>query len=642
MAKSKSDAENIQFELHPQILWSIIKDQAGTLMKAIQEGVQNSVDSGSTYCDITLTHDKVVIADDGRGFATRDEIMRNFRTFGTPHVEGDATYGKYRMGRGQLFSFGYNLWLSGPFRFLIDIRPQEGKERIGFSLSETDKSIKGCRVEIDLYEKLLPSKLDATERELRRFLKYVQIPVKLNGAVINAQPKDCKWTMETDDAYFNLKNTGNLDVYNLGVLVKSYPASDFGTGGTVVSKSSLGVNFARNDIQSSCKIFKRITSAIRKTAVTDSVKKKRLTNNEWEALANEVRVGDSDLAEVLSTPMIKLVTGSMISFADLSSRIEKFRNRVAVADADDHMADRLMQRGVALVIDAETISRFGYPSLKAFCAGIVKLARKAVDQADPSDWKESYKIRVLAEALAKVNILERKDFGKYVRADYDDVPMSELNAAEKFAVQVIQRASEVIGYNIQQMVRSVREERTYYTEKFLAEYPLGSCQRIESLCGKDHVPRVRTIKVGASSSADAWTDGSAVIWINRPNLRLLSKRFQGATRLAELVFHEYLHMHSPSTGDANVHNLEFYQAHHDVSIDTPLIGDAVSAMMTRAIQLARLEQRKPTGAFSKFEDQIAELSGKVFAPLAPEAVHPQDEEQSEFEPDQVAARGMAR
>lgn len=644
MSAAKSDPKNQVvekrvFRMHQRLLVDVMTRQAGSLSKAGLELVMNAVDSGSTKCDVTITPTRLTVIDDGKGFVGREEIENCFETFGHPHDEGDATYGRFRMGRGQAFSYGRNRWKSNEFNMLVDIRADA--EELGYDLIIVDKPFKGCSIDIELYEKLLPSQVDAMVREMSSFVKFAQIPVTINGAVVNTFPKDKKWTMETDDAYFDLKDTGTLQLYSLGVLVRDYPASRFGAGGTVVSKSTMDLNFARNDVLSSCKLFKRISATVRSTAVKESTKKKRLSAAEWEALANDVRVGDSGLADVFSTPMIKLVTGSMISFADLSSRIEKFRNRVAVAEADDHMADRLMQRGVALVIDAETISRFGYSSLKAFCAGVAKLARKAADKAEPSDWKESYKIRALAETLAKVNILERKDFGKYVRADYDDVPTSELNAAEKFALQVIQRASEVIGYNIQRMVRVVREDERYaWDEKFLEEYSLGSCQRIESLCGKDHVPRVRTVKVGISSSADAWTDGSSVIWINRPNLRLLSKRFQGATRLAELVFHEYLHMHSPSTGDLNVHNLEFYQAHHDVSIDTPLIGDAVSAMMTRAVQLARLEQRKPTGAFSKFEDQIAELSGKVFAPLAPEAVHPQDEEQSEFEPDQMAARPM--
>lgn len=631
MAKKQqpvAPSEKLDFELHPAILWSIIKDQAGTLMKALQEGVQNSVDSGSTKCDITLTKDKVSIVDDGKGFVTREEIMKNFRTFGTPHVEGDATYGKYRMGRGQLFSFGRNEWRTNDYLFTVDIKPQEGSEKIGFALSECSPPQAGCRIDIDLYDKLRPSEVDATERELRRYLKFVQIPVTLNGEVINALPKTKKWTFETDDAYFDLKDTGNLDVYNLGVLVRSYPASQFGAGGTVVSKIPLGVNFARNDVASSCKVFKRISAKIRQTSVKDSVKKKRLNNAEWEALANDVRIGDSSVLEVFSTPLIKLVTGGMVSFADLRTRIGKFHNRIAVTPAKDHMGDRVMQRGVALVIDQETIERFGYGSLKEFCAGISKRVRKAAEEVK-GDWSTAYKLRELSETLANVSILDKKDFHKFVRADHEDVPMAKLNAAEKFALQIVQRAAWSIGHDINRMVHAVRHPDHYYTQRTIEEFGLAVCQQMEGMCGKTEVPRARDVRVGESDAAEAWTDGEHCIWINRENLKLIAKGIPGMTRIAQLSLHEYLHQ-SPNTGDLNTHDESFYTTFHNLTIHTPIIGRAVNDMMDRAIRMVRHEKRKPTGALLKFEDQLSELTGEVISETAarPEA----DEDESQMQP----------
>jgi hypothetical protein len=619
---AKSESEELQFDIHPQMIWSVLQDQAGSLMKAIQEGVQNSVDSGSTYCNVTLAKGKVVIEDDGRGFQTREEIVRNFKTFGTPHEKGDAVYGRWRMGRGQLFSYGYNLWLSGPWVMAVDIKPQQGKERIGFSLSQVDKLRKGCRIEIELYDKLKPSEMDTTERELKRFLKYAQIPVTLNGHVINVLPKDKKWDLVTDDAYFDLRDTGNIDFYNLGVFVRSYPASQFGTGGTVVSRAQFDVNMARNDVTSSCKIYKRVCATIRKNSLQDSAKKKRLTNNEWEALATDVRVGGTAMSQVFSTPLVKLASGGMVSFSELRTRLGKYHDRIAVAPAKDLMADRLAQRGVALVVDEETISRFGYASLKEFCSGVAKLARKAArDFSVAREWNPHYRAEELAKAFEKVKIIDKKEFGKYVRSEYEDVPVAKLNAAEKFALQVIQRGAASIGYDIENMVQVVRGSKNYWHEKFLKEFPIGICQQMEAMCSKDSIPRPRDVRCGESDLADAWTDGEASIWINRENLKLLAKGMPGAVRLAQLVLHEMLHQ-SPSTGDLNVHDDTFYGCFHNLSIDSPIIGRAVNNMMDRAIRMLRQEKRKPTGALLKFEDQIAELTGEVVAPTQPD---PRDE-----------------
>jgi hypothetical protein len=633
-------AEKRVFRMHPKLLWDVITRQAGTLSKAGLELVMNSIDAGATRCDVTITPARVMVVDDGKGFLGREEIEKFFETFGQPHEEGDATYGRFRMGRGQAFAFGRSRFFSNDHLMDVDIKPQEkavASDGLNYQLTTLDKPVKGCRVEIDLYEKLLPSQVDAMARELAKFVKFAQIPVTVNGEVVNTLPKDKKWSMETDEAFFDLKDSGTLEVYSLGVLVRAYPASQFGAGGTVVSRKTLSLNFARNDILSSCPMFKNITATVRKTAVKDSVKKKRLTGAEWEAVANEVRVGDTDLSEVFSTPLVKLVTGSMLSFADLASRIGKHHGRVAVGKPDEHMADRIMQRGVALVIDRETVERFGYGSLKEFCAGIAKLTQKAEEAMSHRNWQHIYKLRSLGTCLTEVKILEQKDFGKYVQADYDDVPVGKLNPAEKFALQLIQRASSSIGNDIQSMVRVVRDDEVYWAERFLKDFPLAACQQMEAMCGKDRVPRVREIKVG-SGSADAWTDGEAVIWINRNNLRLLAKGVPGMTRIAELLFHEYLHQ-SPNTGNLNTHNLEFYETHHDISIDTPLIGRAVNDMMDRAIRMVRQEKRKPTGALLKFEDQMAELSGIIAQPRVPDPTAQSAE--NELEPEMLAARSLS-
>lgn len=536
----------------------------------------------------------------------------------------------------------------------VDIKPQEkavASDGLNYQLTTLDKPVKGCRVEMDLYEKLLPSQIDAMVRELAKHVKYAQIPVTINGEVVNTIPKKKKWSMETDDAYFDLKDTGTLDVYSLGVLVRSYPSSQFGAGGTIVSKKVMLLNFARNDIVSSCPIYKRIAATVRKTAVKDSVKKKRLTGSEWEAVANDVRIGETNIIDVFSTPLIKLVSGSMVSFADLGSRISKHHGRIAAAAPDDHMGDRIMQRGVALVLDQETVERFGYGSLKELCSGIAKLASKASETLQRNgDWQTLYKMQGLAKSLSDGKILANKDFGKFVKADHDDVPLKDLNPAEKFALQVIQRGAHSLGWDINRMVQMVRNDSSYWGERFGAKFPLSACQRMESLCGKESIPRPREIRVGASDSSDAWTDGESIIWINRRNLKLISEGISGMTRIAELLFHEYLHQ-SPNTGNLNVHSLEFYTCHHDLAIDTPIIGRAVGEMMDRAIRMVRHEKRKPSGALRKFEDQIAELTGQVMAPQQaiddlsdrpPETVPVEMDNDDEMEPAALAARRMTR
>lgn len=89
--------ERRALRMHPRLLFDVIHRQAGTLSKSVLEGVMNSIDAASARCDITLDQHRLVIEDDGKGFADRTEIDNFFDTFGYPHEEGDATYGRVRM-----------------------------------------------------------------------------------------------------------------------------------------------------------------------------------------------------------------------------------------------------------------------------------------------------------------------------------------------------------------------------------------------------------------------------------------------------------------------------------------------------------------------------------------------------------------
>ncbi len=226
--------ERREFRLHKDILWSIIQSQAGTLQKAVLELVMNSIDAGSSEVRIAFSGKRVEVSDDGKGFASRQEIEDFFETFGTPHKEGDARYGKFRMGRGQIMAFSRNRWRSGCFQMAVDIKDM-GLE---YDLAELTESAPGCRIEADLYTPLSPSETIRTNDSLREQCKYAPIPVYLNNERISLDLTREKWTHEDDDAYYLIRpNSSRLDVYNLGVHVTGYPSGVSGIGGVFVSEN---------------------------------------------------------------------------------------------------------------------------------------------------------------------------------------------------------------------------------------------------------------------------------------------------------------------------------------------------------------------------------------------------------------------
>jgi signal transduction histidine kinase len=102
MQECTQPAERRTIRLHANMVFDIISKQSGTLAKALAELATNSLDAGSTLCDITLTETSFSVRDNGRGFVDRFEIENFFETFGTPHAAGERVIGRHR--RGLLFT----------------------------------------------------------------------------------------------------------------------------------------------------------------------------------------------------------------------------------------------------------------------------------------------------------------------------------------------------------------------------------------------------------------------------------------------------------------------------------------------------------------------------------------------------------
>jgi len=224
--------EKRQFSVAPGIIYHLIVAQAGSLGKAALECVMNSTDAGSTRIDIDITKKTIRIRDNGQGFRTRQEIKDYFDIFGFEHKEGDRTYGKFGIGRGQLWSFCSTSWRTGTFKMDVDIKAKG----LDYELSEDLPHEQGVDIQGTFYTPLKTSEILACEKELADLAKYSVVPVYLNGKLISCDPSGQKWNHDTEDAWIRITDDSTLAVYNLGVLVRKYPSYQFGCGGVVVTK----------------------------------------------------------------------------------------------------------------------------------------------------------------------------------------------------------------------------------------------------------------------------------------------------------------------------------------------------------------------------------------------------------------------
>lgn len=496
------DEDLIEFTVDPAILHSLINSQAGTLSKALLEGTMNAIDAGAKKLVVTLTGDRFVLSDDGRGFRSVKEINEWFKRFGTIHQEGDATYGRFRMGRGQMMAFAITTWRTGKFEMYVDT-----KQAMGFRFKKGLDKVKGCTITGDLYHKLSDYELETVTTDFKNLVKYAQIPVELNGVVVSENPKKLKWDLQTDDALIQIdrEEGKSLKVYNLGVLVREYSNWDYGCGGIVVTKSAVEVNFARNDILWSCPVWQRIQEFIRKANIDKVARNRKLNTGERAFLAKQYMYGNMKNTEVdaLDMKLITDITGRHYSIRELIAA-----PRISVAtEKQGRSGEKLHRMGAAFVINQETLTRFRADNLEEL---IEKLKR-----------------------VAKVEFPETLPFEKL---------------AEGFSESYNVLAEDVLTPEEMLVLRTVAQ----FHQKFYTWYSSN-----EKSSG------MRELHAGESNVAKAWTDGQTYVVLERQMLtKVVRKGAVGFMDLLSTLTHEYVH--ESSDLESHDHDLCFYNKYHDL------------------------------------------------------------------------------
>ncbi len=516
-------AQEHDFKIDNNIIYSIIQKQAGTLQKAFLELIMNSIDAGASKVDISFNGLEFEITDDGVGFEDEDVIHSFFGTFGTPHKEGDATYGKFRMGRGQIMAFSQNSWFSNVFSMDVDIKNNGTK----YGFRRNNKYVEGCRITGTLYEELEPYEIRGFLDDLKVLLKFSQIPIFYNNELISEDIKEVKWDIVTDEAYIKIDNNRKLNVYNLGVKVCDYSSYNMGFGGIVVSRQQLEVNFARNDILiKSCPIWKKIKTTIANELLKtskESIKKDADLNDEQRAVMSKRFItGEIEYSVGRSLKLFEDVNSKKYTL----SRILKEKS-ISVAQGNSGLGDKVHIRKLAFVLDKEVLENFGCSSLKEL---FEKLHTLVVDNT---------------------NYMQKK-----FKSDRDNIYIDRVLHED------IESFSEVIKTS-----KLLVDEKNLTVKQQLALKVLNKYEKdIRILVNKFSSPKVekRKIVAGESQIADGWTDGKTYIAIQRDLLNLAQKGSDGFTSLAMLLLHEYIHRDSDTK--THVHNAIFYEIFHNIAI----------------------------------------------------------------------------
>jgi len=537
------------FSAHANLVYQAMTRQAGTLGKAILEGVMNSIDAKSTKIDIRLTSDEFCIDDDGVGIQTQEAVDQYFAVLGTPHeVDSenrvvDAKYGEYRMGRGQIFAQGFSVWKTGPFELVVDLK----NWGLDFEQRSRKSSGKGCSIRTKLYESLGSGDLLSAVSEVRKFCKYVEVPVFLNGKQINTPPSKCKWASEDSDAYYQLKSadgySAGIDIYQQGVFVERVPGRQYGLSGVVVTKGRLTLNFARNQAMRSCPVYKRIANTLKKFSGVNTDKKKdaNLSHAERISVLLSFDPGYSSFSKIRAQKLFEDIQGKLWSIntimraANSMTLLPCGSLAVSFAEAGDRKADRLMEQRGGIVFDSSIF--------EALSDGGLDLA--------PEEFFKHFAPYHFADGVRYVPF---KKLVAGTKSTHSVIPDNALTAKELDFIAAL----SAVNHDIAQ-------------------------------CGDDNHrycrEKVRALRVGVSDTADGWTDGATYIAINRDFLKKnLCGRSEHFGNLVILLIHEYCH--DDDDAGTHVHGLEFYKKFHDIARQAP-------RMEAKALQsyIRRLELR---------------------------------------------------
>lgn len=500
-----TEQTTLDFTMDPNLLVSVIKTQAGSLSKALLEGVMNSIDAGASRVDVTVTTDGFTIVDNGRGFTSEQEIKELFGRFGTPHVEGDALYGRFRMGRGQMMAYAATVWRSGPFQMTVDIE----KDGLTYKLARLETPVKGCIIEGKLYHPVHEYMLRVTLEELRLFVAYTPKPVYVNGELYGAKPERLtSWTCIDDDAFYRIvPGADSLKIYNLGVFVEQRPTWKTGAGGVVVSKKALKVNFARNSVlEDQCFVWKRINEKLESLVMGKLAGAKALSEDERKYAAGRLR--NLYRYPYLRWREIKLLTDPTGRHMPLST-LSCYKRFVHIPEAMTSLACAVHGVDGTFVVTDKLLNRFSVTTLDDFIGRLKQL---------PGILPPEYEV-VSAESLAPLGL------GGAKTVETEGLAKRELAAFRALVAVNDMLAAQLSSWE-------------------------GATTQRELRAG-----------IHRAGTFVAWTDGKTYITVNRKYLKWFSKGVDGVLEWILTLIHEYTHDNDDS--ESHEHGEVFYRKYHD-------------------------------------------------------------------------------
>lgn len=537
-----------EFKTDKNLIYHLIDSQKTDLKSAVSELIQNSFDANATICKINFDDriKKIIIEDNGKGFLNKKEIEDFFGTFGTPHFEENSMkFGRFRLGRSQIFSLGSSTWKSKEFILNVDIR----KNGLNYELIEVPEKKQYSNstiIEIELYKQndLDFRSDDFNESSLKYSLqhkfKYLQnMQLYFNGEHINSFTKNLatkKNILEFENFIFIDQGDrgikGHVAIYNLGIFTKTiklFPK----LSGSIITKKHLKLDISRSEILPNDNIWDECVLFL-----TNLSKQKKSFPYSFEAsksVFESIFSSKVKYSEVREIPLLREIgSGKTFTFNSIYNLKKDFCFSLysQAENREKIYLDKLKQSGKVLVLEFS-------PILSAWAK--VNNANSYVFKDILKEIQEYFKSNI-----SKIN----KDARLITQSNF---MLQELN----FLYENLVIVEDYIDENEDHQI--IEDQDLSLDDKIILE----ALNKSSHLLIFESLRQKRKIVFGLSNDSQAWTDGKSYIAINKANLEGFKKSKGKLFYIGLLLLHEYTHQ----SNSTDLHDFEFYSQFHNILLE---------------------------------------------------------------------------
>jgi hypothetical protein len=427
-----------QFKATQGLLNDTMRKQSGVLEKALLEAVMNGVDAGASNFNVTVESNLVTISDDGGGLSESD-IKQYFEQFGKKDDDiEDKEFGKFRMGRGQIFNFGTNIWRSQDNIMVVSLDDDQvtasipevqdtddssvldadgdvltlDTEGLSYAWLKSDENVEGTNIEIALYETL--EDVEETVNEFKNLVKYIpwlhDVSITVNDQEVYNEPSVIA---ETDLAYYCEGKGGfytRTKLYNKGAYVNSFSIGPESM--QIISKIDLDVTLDRTGVLDNDENWRKIKDNYERVVVDRLRQSDELDTDEQKWLINLMTEDMTYVDEFKGEPLVEDVNGDSYALNDLTGSPISFGRK------GDKVAAQAMRQSDTVVLDntyEDPVRDFVQATQELFSGTDVKDYASVVEE--DATWEMS---ELSVDSLSK----KRRSNLEKVRSVLDDLGFS--------------------------------------------------------------------------------------------------------------------------------------------------------------------------------------------------------------------------